>query len=185
MTKDLPSPEMLRKLLRADFNSGKLYWRERTPNMFEDKKWTPEHRCKAWNSHYAGKEAFTAVSCRNYKKGTLFNKKLFAHRVIWAMHTGKWPTNNIDHINGDPSDNRIENLREATQSQNLANSRMSVTNTSGYKGVYWHRPTQKWIAAIKRNSEKHYLGQFTCPKEAHAAYCKAAKELHGEYANGG
>lgn len=185
MTKDLPSPELLRKLICPDFKAGKLYWRERTPDMFEPQKWTPEHRCKAWNSRYAGTEAFTAITCRGYKKGSFFNKKLFAHRVLWAMHKGKWPASNIDHINGDPSDNRIENLREATQSQNLANSRMSTTNTSGYKGVSWHEPTQKWMARIKKNGEKYYLGLFSCPEDAYQAFCTATKEMNGQYANFG
>ncbi len=185
MTKPLPSPELLRKFLRADFNAGKLYWRERTPDMFEDGMYAAARRCKAWNSKFAGKEDFTSTNGRGYRRGSVFGRRYLTHRVIWLMYTGAWPVEHLDHINGDPLDNRIENLREATSAENQWNQGVRKTNRSGFKGVHWHKDRRKWAAKIRKDGKTKHLGLFTCPKEAHAAYCKAAKEMHGEYSNGG
>jgi len=186
MPKDLPSPEMLRKLLRYEPETGKLFWRERTPDMFTaTEARSAAHSCAQWNSRLAGKEAFTSDGGSGYLVGHIFDRRHSAHRIIWAMHTGAWPDKHIDHVDGDPSNNRIENLREATHTENAWNRGAQENNTSGYKGVYWHKHKQKWVARIYKNRKQHHLGYFTCPKEAHAAYCKAAKELHGEYANTG
>ena len=73
-------------------------------------------------------------------------------------------------------------LREATRSENKCNSFMYKNNTSGYKGVYWQKSAQKWHARIWSNNKLEYLGLFDSPEEAYAAYCKAAEELHGEFA---
>jgi hypothetical protein len=101
------------------------------------------------------------------------------HRVIWLLVTGKWPENQIDHINGIRNDNRFCNLREATQSQNGANT-LSRSNSSGYKGVTKTR--KKWVARISLNNKRMTIGRYNTPEEAHAAYVAKAKELFGEYA---
>jgi hypothetical protein len=105
-----------------------------------------------------------------------------AHRLAWFHVYGRWPLGEIDHINGNPSDNRITNLREATRANNTANSRKPITNKSGYKGVSWHAQGRCWQAHIKNNGVNHYLGHFQCPKQAHAAYCEAALRLKGAFA---
>lgn len=102
-----------------------------------------------------------------------------AHRVAWLITIGKWPSNQIDHINGDPLDNRFCNLREATRHQNMHNTKKRA-GTSRYKGV--SKSFGKWKAQIRANGNPIHLGQFATEEEAHAAYCKAAKELHGEFA---
>jgi len=185
MTKQLPSVEMLHKLLRADFDDGKLYWRERTPDMFEKGRWSAEATCKCWNNRFAGKEAFTSDNGKGYLVGAIFNRLYRAHRVIWAMHTGAWPVEHVDHINGDSLDNRIENLRAVSQAQNSWNSKTRSNNTSGYKGVSWDKKYSKWGSTINKYNKHYFLGYFDCPEKAHQAYCKAAKKMHGEYANTG
>lgn len=106
-----------------------------------------------------------------------------AHRLAWFYVYGIWPEKQIDHINGDRSDNRIVNLRQATNSENNCNKTKYSNNVSGYKGVSWHKQAGKWCAEIWKNYKKEYLGLFNSPEEAYEAYCKAAEELHGEFAN--
>jgi hypothetical protein len=105
-----------------------------------------------------------------------------AHRLAWLHMTGEWPPHQIDHINGDPSDNRTSNLRPATHSQNMANSRKPRHNTSGFKGVSWQAAQRKWVASLKVNGRTRFLGRFDCPAAAHAAYVAAAVKHSGEFA---
>lgn len=149
--------DQVRALLRYDRATGKLFWRERPRDMCpSDGQW------KRWNSRWVGQEAFTAVDTHGYLKGTIFAQVLRAHRVIWLMETGAWPDADIDHINGSRTDNRIENLRDVSRSQNLRNASLSVKNTSGVTGVWWHEPTKKWGARISTNTGPKYLGYFSC-----------------------
>lgn len=109
-----------------------------------------------------------------------------AHRIAWYFHTGKDPlTLQIDHINGDPADNRITNLRPATSAQNAKNIRKKKNTTSTYKGVSWHKKSGKWQAQIRVDGRSIYLGYYDNELEAHLAYCAAAARLHGEFANFG
>lgn len=111
------------------------------------------------------------------------NKKLYReHTLVWLMFTGELPTKILDHINGIPHDNRIENLRLATNAENLANRGKNKNNTSGYKGVYLHSQTKKWVASIKHLGKKYSLGCYETPEEAHAAYSKACVDLNGVFA---
>lgn len=112
----------------------------------------------------------------------LKSRLYLAHRVAWMYVYGVWPEKNLDHINGVPSDNRIANLREASQSQNTANSHLSKANRSGYKGVTWAKGAQRWKAAIMVNYRHKHLGYFDCKQEAALAYKKAATEHFGAFA---
>ena len=91
----------------------------------------------------------------------------------------------IDHINGNPLDNRRCNLRFSTKAQNCRNAKVRVDNSSGYKGVCKHKSDGKWYAAISAGGVRTHLGSFPTPELAYEAYCKAALELHGEFANFG
>jgi len=88
----------------------------------------------------------------------------------------------VDHVDGDRANNKIENLRLATVPQNRMNRRKSKANTSGRKGVSWNKASKKWVAYIKAHGKRKHLGFFECLEEAHAAYRKAADEMHKEFA---
>lgn len=105
-------------------------------------------------------------------------RTVYMHRAILGAPRGV----QVDHVDGDGLDNRRGNLRAATQSQNNLNRRIGKNNRSGYKGVLWFPRTGRWQAVIKVNRSRRHLGYFSTPKEAHEAYCAAAKELHGEFA---
>lgn len=105
-----------------------------------------------------------------------------AHRAAFAWVHGNWPEHQIDHINGDKRDNRICNLREATNKQNAANSPMRKDNTSGFKGVRPARTHGKWWAHIYVDGRCRYLGTYDTPEEAHAVYLKAAEVEFGSFA---
>lgn len=110
------------------------------------------------------------------------NTQYRAHRLAWLYHFGSWPKKDIDHINGKPFDNRICNLREATDAQNLANMKKPRTNKSGRKGVSWHKGGRKWQVHIMAYDVNYYLGLFEDLEEAHHAYMAAAIRLKGEFA---
>jgi hypothetical protein len=102
-------------------------------------------------------------------------------RVIMGL--GRGDPRRVDHINGDPLDNRKVNLRICTHAENMHNQRLPKNNTSGLKGASWDG--KHWVAQIGFGGKVRKLGKFSTPEEAHAAYCKAAVELHGEFANFG
>jgi len=108
-------------------------------------------------------------------------KRYLQHRLVWLYVHGRWPKDQIDHINGNRSDNRLCNLREATCSQNLMNARAHSHNTSGLKGACKHEPGY-WSSVIRVNGKNKYLGRFKSPEEAHAVYASAAKKYFGEFA---
>jgi hypothetical protein len=106
-------------------------------------------------------------------------KVYFAHRLAWLYVTGNWPKKYIDHINGDKTDNRIINLREATHSENMQNIKGPLRgNKSGFLGVSWSSQNKKWVAQIRCNGSLKVIGRYDSPEEAGLAYLKAKKELH-------
>ena len=112
-----------------------------------------------------------------------FGKHIYrAHRLAWFYVYGQWPNNQIDHIDGDKSNNQIANLREATNAQNMCNKRAHRDNPSGLKGVTFHKLSGKWGAQIMVNYRKIWLGVFDDKLTAHAAYTEAAKKYHGDFA---
>lgn len=167
-TNILPSREVLLASLRYDPVSGLLHWRER-----EDVR--PE-----WNTRYAGKSAGNRDT-HGYVRVHVNGQKCWAHRVIWKMVNGEDPADTVDHINGDRSDNRIANLRLATNAQNLCNRGPQKNNTSGFKGVYFSRAAQKWVAQIKIAGRWKYLGLYLTREAAHEAYSAASETTHGEF----
>lgn len=108
----------------------------------------------------------------------------FLHVEIFEKVLGRSLTEDedVDHVNLNRYDDRKQNLRLATCPQNCSNQGKRSDNTSGYKGVTWHKVIGKWIAQIASNKKHSHLGTFTDPIEAAKAYDKAAKELHGEFA---
>lgn len=106
---------------------------------------------------------------------------IFAHRLAWLSVYGYLPSNQIDHINLVRSDNRICNLRQATNSQNKMNSKLKSTNTTGFKGVSFHKRDKKYTARATVKGKINNLGYHDTPEEAHAAYCKFIAVHHGEF----
>jgi len=113
-----------------------------------------------------------------YTRIKVDGKKYFAHRLIWLLVKGDWPDGQIDHIDGDGLNNRIENLRDVCQSENLKNSRAHLNNTSGETGVFWSKRWKKWRAQIRADGRANHLGYFQSVKEAADAY-KNAKVYYG------
>jgi HNH endonuclease len=106
-------------------------------------------------------------------------KRYKAHRVVWLMHHGEWPKQQLDHINGDKTDNRLENLRDVSCSVNAQNKRtVSIKNTSGLLGVSWMKAANKYRAQLQVSGKPLYLGLFESKEAAHDAYLKAKRELH-------
>jgi hypothetical protein len=123
-----------------------------------------------------------------YWKIKVCGKYYRAHLCAWLMIYGEWPSNEIDHRNRDPSDNRIDNLRLATRSQQRANSRGHSGTLSRYKGVTRVRSGKqglKWRAQICKDGKWSYLGWFDAEEDAATAYSVAAKRMFGEFAVGG
>lgn len=170
-TDSLPCPIYVRQRLALDPDTGRLLWRENPLAL------------KSWNTRWSGKEAFTA-SFQGYRTGRLDGRQYLAHRVVWVIHHGVWPEGQVDHINGDRSDNRIENLRVVTNTENARNSSLSKNNTSGVTGVWRDTRRNRWCAEIKVDRRKMYLGSFASLEEA-AAVRKQAEKDYGFHANHG
>src|SRR3546814_20461158 len=147
---------MARRLLRYEPDTGKLFWRSRSPEFFRaTKARTSEHACRNWNAHYAGKEAFTCLSPSGYRQGAILNNSLQAHRVIWAIVFGESPVAQIDHINGDRSDNRLKNLRAVSIQQNRRNMRRSEERSDGKESVSTCSSRWSTYHKKKKKNSKH------------------------------
>lgn len=130
------------------------------------------------------------IATNGYRYIRVNQKMLLAHRIAWLMATGEDPEGSvIDHVNGDRLDNRIENLRTATYSQNSANAKRHSRNTSGLKGASKRikngKWTGRWQASITYQRRQLHLGEFDTKEEAHAAYLEAARSLQGGFAHDG
>jgi hypothetical protein len=102
--------------------------------------------------------------------------------IIWLYMTGEWPTLDVEHKDLNPLNNRWDNLRLATRSQNMANIKVTRRSKSGVKGVFWDKARYKWGAYITHNYKVRNLGRYDKIEDAKAAYDKAARELFGEFA---
>jgi hypothetical protein len=136
-----------------------------------------------WNARWAGIVAGTDDRY-GYRVIKIDGKRHFAHRVAWMIVTGEWPVDQIDHINGDTSDNRIANLRVVSRTENGRNAAIPSHNTSGHIGVYWHKRCGKWLAQIKVDGRDIHLGRFVAKADAIAARA-AAEIIHGFHPNHG
>lgn len=150
----------LRALLAYDEHTGVFTWRKSTG------------RCPA------GKVAGSSRAC-GYRLIAIRRRHYYAHRLAWLHFYGEWPDGNIDHIDGNPANNRIANLRACSQSENMQNQhRVRKDNKVGLTGVSWDKSRGLWQAAIQAHGARYPLGRFSSADEAHAAYLKAKDELH-------
>jgi hypothetical protein len=165
------SPEELREIISYDPETGTLTWKSRS---FSSQKET-----KRWNERYAGKPALNHSSASGHLSGSISKQCIKAHRAAWAIYTGSWPTDEIDHINGNPADNRISNLRIATRTENARNLRKRKGGLSRFRGV--SKEGKKWKAAINADGVRTYLGTFSSEETAAIAYDLFAPVMHGEF----
>jgi len=159
-----------------EYRDGELYWKERPESEFSTKN--------AWsifNSRCVGKEA-GYVKKNGYKRVHYKGISCLNHRIIFAMHHGYYPEF-VDHIDNSRANNKIENLREATQSENQFNASIGKANTSGYKNIVWHSANNTWRVQIIKKGKRY--GKYFAKDELDKAveYAKELREkLHGDYA---
>jgi predicted glutamine amidotransferase len=150
-----------------EYKDGELYWK----NKYKPTSW----------KKIGSKAGFLH---KGYI-GLRMNKKFYAvHRLIFLMHNGHLPKF-IDHIDGNPLNNKIENLREATQQQNLYNTKLSKKNTSGYKNVILSKKLNKWQVLIRVNGKMKYFGNYFCKDIARFVAETMRYKYHKEFANHG
>ncbi len=125
----------------------------------------------------------TQYATREFCKKNFLLHRVVLERIIYPLKLQKGDM--VDHINGNGLDNRRENLRVATKSQNMANRSKPINSKSGFKGVTWNKQRSKWTAQITYNYKHLHLGLFNTPEEAHAVYCAKANELFGDFWNEG
>lgn len=158
---DLISKEILHEIF--EYRDGNLYWKNnRSPRVRADK-------------------LVGTVSPKGYRLVKLFGCLFRVHRLIYLMFHGHIPKI-LDHINGDKLDNRIENLREATGSENLRNQKVRSNNKSGVKNVHWHTQSKKWRVSIKADNKLIYFGTYDKLEEAAEVAKQKRIELHKEFA---
>ena len=172
------SVDDLRQLISYNHETGILTWLPRPLRFCKC-----ERGQKRWNSRCANKDIKTTENELGYLRFKLFDVVYRAHRVCWALHYGAWLDQNlfIDHINNDPSDNRIDNLRAVTTAQNNMNQRKLKEKTSSLKGVFWSKRDMAWRSRLIHEGNTYELGLFPDEHLAYESYCELAKELRGEY----
>lgn len=180
--KALPPQDLLNQLFRYEAETGKLYWRERPASMFTDKKQSASHNAAIWNGKNAGNEACSRAS-NGYLETSIFRRRITAHRIIWKLVTGVDP-DDIDHQDGDGSNNRWANLRDVNHETNGRNLKLRKNNTSGVQGVALHTDKVRWIARINPARRTIYLGLFNSFDDAVAAR-RAAEVKYGFHENHG
>lgn len=164
ISKNTPSVDRVRELF--EYRDGHLYRKVRTAQRSK-----------------VGERA-GSKDANGYIRIKVDGVLLGAHRIIWAMHKGYWPSIFLDHINGIRDDNRIENLREATMAQNIfAQIGAHDGSLTGVRGIVFDKRTRQWVARITKNRRKIHLGTFWDIREAAKAYRDAAEKHFGEFAN--
>lgn len=164
----------LKALLTYDAATGEFVWRKREGDSIGNRRWNPRFAGRA-----AGRVRHGYIVIR------IGDKEYAAHRLAWLFCFGEFPSGELDHIDGNPSNNRVANLRPATRSQQIANTRRSVRNSSGFKGVRWSSEKRRWQATIVCDRKFRHLGYYESPRAAHEAYVQAAQALFGAYARAG
>jgi len=161
--KKLPSQDYLRSVLSYCPDTGALTWKKRPVDHF-----ATEGTYKAWNSKISGKTAETPHSA-GYRQINLDGKVYLAHRFIWVMVHGDLASDDVDHINGDRSDNRLSNLRRVTRTENLRNRKSSNVGKNEVCGVSYAAKHNKYRAYVGVDGKQVHLGWFDDMADAVAA----------------
>lgn len=163
--KEITQSDVINALI-YDKDSGLFYWR----NASGKHKEIPPNTL-------AGGKGF-----KGYWVIKLFGNVCKAHRLAWLYVYGKWPQNMIDHKDRNKLNNAIDNLREASPRENAVNSKIFITNKSGYRSVYWEKDRRMWGVSMRNNENKHIrIGRYKNLQEAVLASCEARNRLYGEF----
>jgi hypothetical protein len=149
-------PALLRDLIHYDPDTGQFTWKARRPAHFTHCKREPAWVCRIWNARHAGRPAF-GRRVHGYIAGRILGVHVYAHQVAFAFMTGAWPESQIDHINGQRSDNRWRNLRPVDPKENARNTAMSSRNSSGVVGVSWNHEKRRWWAYVHADAGRRKL----------------------------
>lgn len=154
LPQDLPSVEYLRECFDYDPETGILTWKERPRSHFATDKGHAVALAKFAGKTAGGKTRFGYLVVR------VCATSILVHRAIWAMYYGAWPSKQIDHVNLNRADNRVNNLKEATNLENSHRLSLRNDNTSGILGVSWHRASRTWRVNIEVAGRAIFLGYF-------------------------
>lgn len=155
----------LRNLLDCD-ESGNLLWKA------------------PWGRRKMGEPA-GYVGRDGYRRIRISSQAYQAYYLVYYWHTGIWPKEEIDHIDGNKDNNALDNLRLASRAENACNRGLSKNNTVGYRGVRFLRRVGKWQAIITKERHRIWLGRFDTPEAARDAYLSAAQRLYGDFCRDG
>lgn len=117
-------------------------------------------------------------TCKGYGTIVVNGIKYYTHRLVWLWHKGMFPSKFIDHEDKNPMNNRIENLRETDQKGNMHNYKTPITNTSGFRNVYWYKPREKYLVTIRSNNTQNHIGYYLTFEEAVLAAKMAKIQYH-------
>lgn len=172
---DVISIATLRRLISYCPETGILSWNIRTLSDFQCENRYRARVCNSWNSKYSGTQINSRMADGRVIVHLNIGKRMRTQgaRVAWAIHHGEWPKGVVDHIDGDCTNDRINNLRDATISENNRNQKISARNTSGKVGVTFYRRTSQWRAWISLNGRVKSLGYFQSREEAIKARIEA------------
>lgn len=132
------------------------------------------------NGHRIGREA-GCISKIGYRVLKVEGERILAHRLAWFIHYSEEPPRMIDHVNGNKTDNRIDNLRAATHKQNMQNKKRRIDNASGCPCVYQDKRNGNWCVCIRENKKKHYFSGMESYEEAVNKYQEVAKAVFGDF----
>lgn len=172
--RNLPDQDTLKELLNYDPDTGQLTWKARSERWFSSKR-----AAAIWNTRFPGKPALSTVGNDGRRQGYLLWQMTKAHRVIWKMVHGTEPQI-IDHIDGDPGNNRLANLRNVSHAVNMRNARIRPDNKSGVPGVHFDKSRQRYLAYVDIDGKRKNIGRFKTFEEAVEARRAAAKDFFHE-----
>lgn len=156
-----------------EYRDGLLFWKPRPESEF-----VSDRLYKHWHSRNCGKKA--GGINKGYDEVFFGKQRVGVHRIVFMIHHGYIPEQ-VDHIDGNKSNNQIENLRASTATTNQYNKPRNTMSSSGAKGVYWHIGISKWVASIRINKKLQHLGSFHCLLDAVSERIRAEIKYHGEY----
>lgn len=170
---NLLTQSYLKECLDYSLDTGTFTWKTRPIEHFKT-----DNSQKLWNARFSNKD-IGSLHCDGYFVIRLGGKNYLSHRIAWLYVHGCFPENQIDHVNGIRTDNRLINLRPANNAENAQNERKArLNNKSGFLGVSWNRDNKKFRARIITNGKSKHLGYFESPEEAHENYLQEKRKLH-------